>query len=125
MVMLVIFLCLVVAPAALGFLMNLSYFDAAEVGIGDPIVYCKNKASTHPGVRAHDVHPSLQGDYYYYLVNKYWTVVDVLGNGLIVAKTRTNKQHYLRPDDPKLRKAGLLERIRYGHRFPRLGEVRS
>ena len=126
MTALMILVALVVGPAVISFMaFRARYLDSqkpamTKVGVGDSIVYRKQKVSTHPGVRAHHIHPAEHGDYYDYLVNKYWTVADVLDDGRIVARTRTNKHHYLSPNDPNLRKAGLMERFKYGHRFPKV-----
>ena len=113
---------LVIAAAVIAILAFLAYrrWSAATLKVGDPIIYRKQKASTHPGVRACDIHPATQGEFYYYLVDKYWVVESVLLDGRIVARTRTNKHHYLRPEDPNLRKARLIERARYRERFPQL-----
>jgi hypothetical protein len=90
------------------------------VEIGDPIIYRKQKVSTHPSPRAYDVHPASQGDTYVYFIDKFWTVERVLRDGQILVATRTNKHHYLRPNDPNLHKARWYERLRYWKRFPRL-----
>jgi hypothetical protein len=95
----------------------------AKVDVGDGIVYRKQKVSTHPGPGAYDIHPAGQGETYSYFVDKFWTVENVLRDGRIVVTTRTNKQHYLRSDDPNLRKAGLIARLRYRNRFPQLLEA--
>ena len=71
-------------------------------------------------MHAYEIHASERGDLYTYLVDKYWTVADIMGDGRIVAVTRTNKHHYLDPDDPNLRKARLTERLRRRDRFPPL-----
>jgi len=124
MMTLMIVVPLILAPAVLTFIVFGTHGGQkpaiAKIGVGDPIVYHKQKVSTHPGVRARQIHPAEHGDSYYYLVNKYWTVADVLDDGRIVARTRTNKSHYLWPDDPNLRKARLIERLRHGRRFPKL-----
>ncbi len=79
------------------------------------------EASTRPpGPDARDVHPAERGDLYNYLTRKYWRVEKVLQDGRIVAVTPLMEHHCLRRDDPNLRKANLLERLRYGARFPRL-----
>ena len=126
MMTLTIITCMAVAPCLFAFIL-FELFESrrgervphrARVGIGDPIVYVKPKVSMHPCARAREVHAAETGDSYSYLVNKYWTVADVLADGRIVARTRTNKEHYLRPDDPNLRKAGLLDRLRHRDRFP-------
>lgn len=73
-----------------------------------------------PGPEARDIRPDERGDLYYYLIKKYWRVEQVLQDGRIVAVTPLMEHHYLRRDDPNLRKASLLERLRYGARFPPL-----
>jgi hypothetical protein len=93
---------------------------SSGLGVGDPIVYRKQKVSTHPCERAYEVHPAQNGDNYSYIVDKYWTVTEVLSNGQVVAVTRTNKRHYLQPGDPNLHRAKMIERIRYRDRFPRV-----
>jgi hypothetical protein len=96
---------------------------AVNVQVGDGVVYRKQKVSTKPSPRAYDIHPAGQGDSYQYFVDKYWTVENVLRDGRIVVRTRTNKHHYLQPDDPNLRKAGLIVRLRFRKRFPELLEA--
>lgn len=121
---LVIFLAFVAGPAAVAFLFFEVYFlrvRTQAIRAGDFIVYRKQKVSTHPGARAREIHPAEHGDFYDYLVNKYWTVDDVLDDGRIVAKTRRDKRHYLNPEDPNFRKARLTERLRFRDRFPKLG----
>ena len=88
--------------------------------VGDYVVYCKHKASPHPGPRAHDVRPSDHGEDYSYLVNKYWIVTAVHPDEGIEVQTRTGKLHYLKPNDPNLRHANLLEEWFYRNRFPSL-----
>jgi hypothetical protein len=96
---------------------------AVNVQVGDGIVYRKQKISNRPSPRAYNVRPAGQGDNYRYFVDKYWTVENVLRDGRIVVRTRTNKHHYLHPDDPNLRKAGLILRLRFRKRFPELLEA--
>lgn len=91
-----------------------------RLDIGDMIVYRKQKVSMHPSPRAYDIHPAGQGDTYRYFVDKYWVVENVLRDGRVQAATRTHKRHYLRSNDPNLRKAGLIARLRHRHRFPEL-----
>jgi hypothetical protein len=120
-----IILGLVVVEAAIAYLsVGFSMKSLVEwftrVGVGDPIVYRKQKASARPSLRAYDITPAGQGENYTYFVDKYWTVAEVLKNGLIVAVTRTNKRHYLQPDDPHVHRAGLIERIKCRDRFPKV-----
>jgi hypothetical protein len=116
----------VIAEAVIGFFLFELYYLIDErawirkIEPGDAIVYRKQKFSTHPGARAYDISAAENGDNYSYLVDKYWTVAGLLDNGLVVAVTRTNKRHYLRPDDLNLHRARIIERVRYRNRFPQL-----
>jgi hypothetical protein len=87
---------------------------------GVPIVYRVVETSTRPVPEARDIHPAERGDLYYYLITKYWRVEEVLQDGWIVAITPLMEHIRLRRDDPNLRKANLIERLRYGARFPYL-----
>jgi len=93
-------------------------FFSRKLRVGAPVVYQSTETSTCPSRDAYDVHPAEHGDYYYYLTNKYWRVAEVRPDGWIVARSALMEHHYLRRDDPNLRKASLLERLRYGGRFP-------
>lgn len=93
-------------------------FFSPKLRVGAPVVYQLTETSTCPSHDAYDVHPAEHGDYYYYLTNKYWRVEEVRPDGWIVARSALMEHHYLRRDDPNLRKASLLERLRYGGRFP-------
>jgi hypothetical protein len=94
----------------------------AEIHVGDSIIYRKQKYSTHPCRRAYDIHPTTAGDTYTYFVDKFWTVENVLRDGRILVTTRTHKHLYLEPQDPNLRRAGFIARLRYRKRFPHLEE---
>ena len=72
---------------------------------GDWVIYRKPKFSLRPGPHARDVYPTPRGDYYSYRVDKYWTVVAVEADQLIVVCTRRGKQLTLTLDDPALRPA--------------------
>ncbi len=95
-------------------------FFFPKLRVGAPVVYQLTETSTCPSRDAYDVHPAEHGDYYYYLTNKYWRVEEVRPDGWIVARSALMEHHYLRRDDPNLRKASLLERLRFGGRFPYL-----
>ncbi|MDQ3199505.1 MAG: hypothetical protein M3Q46_10055 [Verrucomicrobiota bacterium] len=110
--MLVLLLC------AAGLAMSLGLLGRRRLRAGVPIIYRVVEASTHPGPEAQEVHPSEHGELYYYLVRKYWRVEQVLEDGWIVALTPLMEHHYLRQDDPNLRKANLVERLRFAARFP-------
>lgn len=84
---------------------------------GDWVVYRKTKHSVHPGPRASNVSPARHGDGYSYTVDKFWTVREITADGSLLLETRRGKRHVVRPDDPCLRRAGLLHRLLYRSRF--------
>ena len=96
---------------------------ASLVEVGDGVVYRKQKESANPGPRAYDIHRTEKGDTYRYFVDKFWTVENVYRDGRVLVTTRTGKHHFLQPDDPNLRKAGLMVRLRHRSRFPDLHEA--
>jgi len=133
MIVLLLILIPVVILAAAGYALHLEGFDQEtaswwlgslsrvfHVGIapGDPLIYRKPKVSPLPGRRARNVHRTENGDAFYYEVDKFWIVADILDDGRLLAVTRTGKKVQLSPEDERLRKARLLERVRYRRRFP-------
>jgi len=106
------------SPRTFSLRTRLGRFFRAQFQPGDFLIYRKSKASPHPGPRARNVQAAEHGDDYYYEVDKFWAVSDVLEDGRLVAVTRTGKQVYLTPADERLRKARWLERKRYRQRFP-------
>jgi hypothetical protein len=123
---LLLLVILVVLPALIGTLVGRGYLSfgghifRGKFHAGVPIVYRVVETSTCPGPEARDIHPAERGELYYYLTHKYWRVEEVRQDGWIVALTPLMEHHYLRRDDPNLRKANLLERLRYAARFPYL-----
>lgn len=87
---------------------------------GDRVIYCKSKCTTHPGRRARDVFAAANGDTYVYSVEKCWVVVDVRIDGTLLLQTRRGKTHLIEPNDPKLRRATLWDRLRYRSQFRHL-----
>jgi hypothetical protein len=81
------------------------------------VVYIAAKRSVHPGPRAKEIRPEPSGEGYRYLVDKYWLVVEVRGETLVL-RTRTGKLHEVRSSDPCLRAASWRERLLYRNRFP-------
>ncbi len=133
MSVILLILMLVVIPAVVGYALCLDDFDQetaswflgslsrvihAGIAPGDPLIYRKPKVSPHPGPRARNIQPTENGDVYSYEVDKFWTVANVLDDGGVLAVTRTGKKVYLSPEDERLRKARLTERLRYRRRFP-------
>jgi hypothetical protein len=93
------------------------------VRVGDRLIYRMQKVSTRPSPRAYEVYPASEGDTYRYFVDKYWTVKSVGRDGDFSIVTRTGKLRRLQPEDPNYRRAGLITRVRYAKRFPRLLEM--
>jgi hypothetical protein len=87
---------------------------------GDLVVYRKTKHSTHPAPRAANIQPAPNGDDYSYTIDKFWIVEHVLDDGTIVAATRRGKRNRLKPDDPMLRHANLLQKFLFRNRFAAL-----
>lgn len=115
---------LVLIPACAGFLLfKEGRFRFSDGGLqpGDPLIYRKDKVSLHtPGTRARNIWAAENGEHYFYEVDKFWAVSDVLSDGRLVAVTRTGKRHCLDAGDRNLRKPGLVERLRYRSRFPHI-----
>ena len=121
--MLTLLLFLVLLPAAVGLVLGRGdllgrHLFRRRLRVGVPIVYHVRETSTCPSPDAHDVYPSEHGEFYDYLAKKYWRVEEVLQDGSIVALTPLMEHHHLRRDDPNLRRANLIERLRDAARFP-------
>ncbi len=93
--------------------------------VGDSVIFRIIKCSNHPGPRAARISPEPKGEQYQYEVDKYWTVAEIRENGEIVLQTRRGKRHTVHADNPRLRRAGFLERLLYRHRFPDLSSQTS
>ena len=90
---------------------------------GDRVVYTATKHSTHPGPRAEAVHPEQHGEGYWYDVKKYWLVVKVQPDGLVVVVTRRGKERSIPAGDTRLRPARWWELFFFRDRFPRLAKT--
>ena len=89
--------------------------------VGEPVIFTKEKHGLAPGPRAHDVMPAVHGDSYAYQVDKFWIVASEDAEGRLVLRTRRGKQHAVAPDDERLRRPTVWERLRYRDRFPLAG----
>lgn len=85
---------------------------------GDRVIYHAQKCGPRPGSSARGVQPSRRGEDYNYHVPKFWVVEEVLDKCVVVLRTRKGKRRELPVDDPRLRRASLVERILYRSRFP-------
>lgn len=85
---------------------------------GDLVIYAKDKWSTCPGPRAHEVHPARWGEGYLYKVDKFWLIRESEHDGKVTLVTRRGRTHEIDTDDPRLRHASWWQRLRYRHRFP-------
>jgi hypothetical protein len=118
-------LCLFLVGPALAGLLGLSLWRLIKPGwpwrtfrVGVPIVYRLTETSTWPGRDAHEIEPAARGEFYYFVTHKYWRVEEVRPDGWIVARNGLMEQHLLRRNDPNLRRASFIERLRYATRFP-------
>jgi hypothetical protein len=100
-------------------------FAPYEFRPGDLVVYRKTKHAAKPGPRAERISPAPYGDTYSYIVDKYWIVERICDDGALLLRTRRGKTHKTRPDDPNLRRAGLITRLLQGHRFPSVEATQS
>jgi hypothetical protein len=90
---------------------------SAKFKAGDWVVYRKQKTSRSPGPRARETRAARKGDFYNYVVDKYWVVGNVLDGGQVELRTRRGKQHVVPSNDPRLRKAHWWERLMHAARF--------
>jgi hypothetical protein len=84
---------------------------------GDWVIYKMQKTSDHPGPRARNRSAAPKGDFYNYIVDKFWIVHEVMDNGRLEVVTRRGKHRIVESTDPRLRKASWLERIFFAGRF--------
>ncbi len=86
--------------------------------VNDRVVYTRDKYTTCPGPRAKNITATPNGESYSYQVDKFWVVKQVLADGRLLLVTRRGKEHVVRQDDPRLRKASLIERFIKTELFP-------
>lgn len=84
---------------------------------GDRVIYVAEKHGPHPGPRAEAVQPEVNGEGYSYRVKKFWVVLEVHADALIV-RTRRGKQRSVLTSDPRLRPARWWEKLLQSSRFP-------
>ncbi len=104
----------VLLPAVVALLSEPRLLPRAATGpfrIGAPIIYQKEEVSTRPAAGAHDIRPAERGEYYYYSIINYLRVIEVLGDGRIIAVARNQQRLCFWPTDSCLRKARLTERL--------------
>jgi hypothetical protein len=122
MIVLLVFVLLVILPAAAAFFSQSSLISRAAItpgfDINAPVVYRRQEVSTHPGAGGRDVSPSERGEFYYYNLVNYLRVTEVLDDGRIIAVARDNQRLCFSPNDSNFRKARLMERFSYRRRFP-------
>lgn len=91
---------------------------AARFRPGDIVVYRKQKYSLRPGPNARDIQAAPHGDAYSYIVDKFWRVVVVQPDNILVVRTRKGKQLTVRADDPNLRRVHWWEWLFFRSQFP-------
>ena len=121
---LILLTLLVLLPAALALLSAPSLLPRAATrrafSIGAPVIYRQEEVSARPTAAAHDIRPAERGEYYYYSIINYLRVIEVLGDGRIIAVARDHQRLCFWPNDSGLRKARLTERLKYRQRFLRV-----
>ena len=123
MFVLSLFALLVLLPALAASISGASLWQRSSIkpgfSAGTAVIYQQEVASTRPTPDARDIRPADRGDYYYYHIINYLRVIEVLGDGRIVAVARNDTRLCFWPNDSALRKARLNERLIYRQRFPR------
>ena len=95
-------------------------FIKPRLSFGAPVIYRQEEMSTRPTADACDIRPAARSEYYYYSIINYLRVIEVLGDGRVIAVARNNQRLCFRPNDSALRKAHLNEQLIYRLRFPRV-----
>ena len=88
-----------------------------RIKVGEFVVFSKLKTSSHPSPRAKAIHPAQHGEYYSYIIDKYWKVVQVFDDETIEVETRRGKRHRLNKNTPLVHKVGLMHQLFSRHRF--------
>jgi len=121
---LLFFTLLVLLPAAAALLSELSLLPRAATrpafSVGAPVIYRQEEVSACPTADARDIRPAERGEYYYYSIINYLRVIEVLGDGRIIAVARNHQRLCFWANDSCLRKARLTERLMYHLRFLRV-----
>jgi len=78
--------------------------------VGDIVVFEMEKHTRRPGQRARRIHPSPHGEYYSYVVAKYWRV-EAVGEEDLLLRTPGGKLHRVPLDEPHLRRMSFAERL--------------
>jgi hypothetical protein len=124
MTVLLLVALLVLLPAAVSLLFEASRLPCAATrsafSIGAPVIYRQEEISARPSVDAHDIRPAERGEYYYYSIINYLRVIEVLGDGRIIAVAPNHQRLCFWPNDSRLRKPRLTERLMYHWRFLRV-----
>jgi hypothetical protein len=124
MTVLLLLTLLVLMPATVAILSQPSLLPRAATRrafvIGAPLIYRQEKVSARPTADACDIWPAERGDYYYYSIINYLRVIEVLGDGRIIAVARNRKRLCFWPNDSCLRQPRLTERLIYHRRFSRM-----
>lgn len=90
-----------------------------KFSINDCVIYHEPETSTRPAPEARDVRPAEMGEFYSYVIDRYWRVVRVHADGSLDVASRTGQLHRVRANDPLLQKAGWWRRLVKRRMFPR------
>ena len=90
-----------------------------EFKIGDYVIFRRLRSANRPSRKATRIRPSLRGESYAFVVNKYWIVDDLIDDEeLVLLRTPKGKTISVSIHDPSLRHATIVERWLYRRRFP-------
>lgn len=87
---------------------------------GTRVVYTGTRHSPQPDPDARQLRPAPRGEDYSYVLDEYATVSRVLEDGAVEVLTSAGRRLTLAADDPRLRRASLIEERFHRDRFPPL-----
>lgn len=90
----------------------------SQFRVGDSIIYHKPKSSVSPGPRARQVYALEHGEHYHYVVDKFWKVTAVNGDGTIEVITVRGKRIACRSTTPISAKPSPCSSFFTGSAFP-------
>ena len=88
--------------------------------VGDKVIFKKTRNRMRPGRNAHDVAPTVHGDYYTYLVDKYRKVQGVTPEGMVILISPKGKTQVMNAGSPCLKKAGWIDRLLHYRDFAKI-----
>lgn len=84
---------------------------------GDLVVYRRTEYGRHPEPGAFRIEATPNGENYSWCIDRYGSVISINPDNTVIVQTGQGVRHTIRMDDPSLRRAGFLERLRHSRDF--------